>query len=261
MGASDAVAVEVRGAVAWITLIRPDAHNAFDEEIIRLLKDAFAQLAKGSAVRAIVLTGSGKSFCAGADLNWMKRAAQFTREQNVADARAMAEMFAALRACPKPVIARVNGAAFGGGAGLVAASDISVASDDAVFAFSEVKLGLIPAVISPYVIERIGPAAARRLFMTGERFGTKLALELGLVDIVAPKDKLDDTVGEVLSQLASSGPVAMGEAKRLVTKLAPVPKDISDCTIEAIADIRRSPEGKEGVAAFLEKRKPSWRKD
>lgn len=261
MGASDAVVVEVQGAVARVSINRPDAHNAFDEDVIALLKHAFLQLASDSSVRAVILTGSGKSFCAGADLNWMRRAAQFTREQNVADARAMAEMFAALRACPKPIIARVNGAAFGGGAGLVAVSDISIASDEAIFAFSEVKLGLIPAVISPYVVERLDPAAARRLFMTGERFGTKLALELGLVDIVAPKEKLEETVNEVLNQLASSGPAAVGEAKRLVTKLAPVPKDISDYTIEAIADVRRSPEGREGVAAFLEKRKPSWRKD
>lgn len=238
---------------------RPEVHNAFNSELIGELRDAFLELGKDQNVRAVVLTGAGKSFCAGADLNYMRGIAKAGREENEADAKALSGMFAALRACPKPVIGRINGAAMGGGVGLVAACDISIAAESAQFGFTEVKLGLVPAVISPYVVERIGTARARRFFVTGERFDARVAEKIGLVDLTVPDDILDSVVKEQVRQITSSGPEAIGEAKKLVEAVATLPKEeMRQHAIRKIAELRGSQEGQEGMAAFLEKRKPKW---
>jgi methylglutaconyl-CoA hydratase len=247
------------GALSWITLARPDVHNALDARLIAELREAFEAVASDPGVRAVVLAGEGKSFCAGADLNYMKSMASFGREENEADARALSEMFASIRACPKPVVGRINGAAMGGGAGLVAACDVAVAAESSTFAFSEVKLGLVPAVISPYVVERIGTAAARRLFMSGERFDAKFAERIGLIDLAVPDDILDSVVAEQARAFLSSGPAAAAEAKALVESVSNLPADeMRRHAIRKIAELRGSPEGQEGMAAFLEKRKASW---
>ncbi len=247
------------GAIARIVLARPEVHNSFNGELIYELRTAFEATAADEAVRIVVLTGDGKSFCAGADLNYMKSMAAYGTRENTKDARALSDMFVSIRSCPKPVIGRINGAAMGGGAGLVAACDISIAAESATFAFSEVKLGLVPAVISPYVIERIGPPAARRLFMSGERFDAKFAERIGLIDQCVPDDILDSVVAEQARQLLTSGPLAVGEAKKLVeaVKTLSVEK-MRMHAISKIADLRGSPEGHEGMSAFLEKRKPKW---
>jgi methylglutaconyl-CoA hydratase len=253
------VKMETGGVLARLTLDRPDVHNAFNAEIISELKTAFDTIAAAPDARAVVITGSGKSFCAGADLNYMKSMASFGREENEADAKALSDMFVSIRSCPIPVIGRINGAAMGGGAGLVAACDISVAAESATFAFSEVKLGLVPAVISPYVVERIGPAMARRLFMTGERFDARFAERIGLVDICVPDDILDSVVDEQARQLASSGPTAVAEAKKLVEAVCALPAgEMRQHAISKIAELRGSPEGQEGMGAFLGKRNPEW---
>lgn len=251
--------IEPEEALARIVLNRPEVHNAFNGELIFELRAAFEALAADEKVRVVVLTGAGKSFCAGADLNYMKSMASYGVRENTKDARALSDMFLAIRSCPKPVIGRINGAAMGGGAGLVAACDISIAAESASFAFSEVKLGLVPAVISPYVVERIGSSAARRLFMTGERFDAKMAEKLRLVDRTVPDDILDSVVAEQVRQLLSSGPKATGEAKRLVDAVKSLPhEEMRMHAIAKIAELRGSPEGQEGMAAFLEKKKPSW---
>jgi len=251
--------IELDGPLATVVLNRPDVHNAFNSDLIGELRDAFLSLAVEENVRAVVLTGAGKSFCAGADLNYMKGIAKAGREENEADAKALSDMFVALRACPKPVIGRINGAAMGGGVGLVAACDISIAAESAQFGFTEVKLGLVPAVISPYVVERIGTARVRRFFMTGERFDARMAEKIGLVDWTVPDDILDSVVKEQVTQLLSSGPKATGEAKKLVEAVTTLSKEeMRQHAIRKIAELRGSPEGQEGMAAFLEKRKANW---
>ena len=245
--------------MATVSLNRPDVRNALNAELIGELSGAFKSLANEAAVRAVVLTGAGKSFCAGADLNYMKEMARYGKAENEADAKLLSDMFAAIRACPKPVIARVNGAAMGGGVGLVAVSDIAIAGDTAQFGFTEVKLGLVPSVISPYVVERIGSAPARRLFMTGERFEAKTAEKIGLVDLCVPDDVLDSIIKEQVRALLSSGPKATGEAKKLVEAVCDLPKEeMRQHAIRKIAELRGSPEGQEGMAAFLEKRIAKW---
>ncbi|MEW5936592.1 MAG: enoyl-CoA hydratase-related protein [Candidatus Thermoplasmatota archaeon] len=261
MAAAEPLWIKVEGGVARVTIVRPEVRNAFDERLISLLRDAFLSLGKEGGVRAIVLSGAGKDFCAGADLNWMRRAASYTTEENAADARQLAEMFASIRSCPKPVICMVRGAALGGALGLIATSDVVVASEDARFAFSEVKVGLVPATIAPYVVERIGAAAARRLFITGERFDAAEAKRFGLVDIVVPAQDLDGAVERVLGEILTSGPEAVREVKALIRDLAPLGNEMIDHTIEVIARVRGSEEGRAGIAAFLEKRRPPWRKD
>ena len=251
------IRLEKDGDILTVKLNRPDIHNAFNEETIAELKEVFQKIKEIEGLRAVIITGEGKSFCAGADLNWMKKMAAYSRDENVADAGEMADMFEAISRCPVPTIARVNGPAFGGGAGLVAVCDFAIAGDNATFAFSEVNLGLIPAVISKFAIERLGPTKARQLFMTGERFDASRAAELGLLDIVA--HDLDGTIDEILKQLGTSGKNAVAAAKELVANYRK--KGYMDYCVEAIADIRSSDEGKEGVKAFLEKRKPAWRSD
>ncbi len=255
-----ALIVETAGPVARITLNRPDTRNAFDEVVIAELARAFEQVGAMSAVRAVVLAANGPAFCAGANLNWMRRAADFTREQNLQDAGGLAAMLRAIHDCPKPVIARVQGDTYAGGMGLVAACDIAVAAEGAGFCLSEVKIGLIPATISPYVIRAMGERAAQRYFLTAERFSAAEALRIGFVHEVAAPDALDARVDAILKNLLAASPAAVRACKRLVADVAG--REIDDAliaqTVETIADIRASDEGREGVRSFLEKRKPNW---
>jgi methylglutaconyl-CoA hydratase len=245
---------------AWITLNRPQIHNAFDDLLIADLTAELSSLAEDEAVRAVVLTGSGKSFSAGADLNWMRRTASYTEAENYADARALAKLMATLNELPKPTIARVNGAALGGGTGLVACCDIVVASTQAVFGTTEVRLGLIPSVIGPYVIAAIGARQARRLMLTGERIAAAEAARIGLVHQVVDPDELDRTIESNLGHLLAGGPSALAAAKRLIRDLAgrPLGPDLIADTAERIAALRATPEAREGIAAFLAKRSPFW---
>jgi methylglutaconyl-CoA hydratase len=252
--------VDVQKPIATVTLDRPDLHNAFNDELIRLVTEAFEQIGASPDVRLVILAGSGKSFCAGADLNWMKRMATYTREDNINDAKAAARMFLTIAKCPKPVIARVHGAALGGGAGAVAASDIAIAVDSAVFGFTEVKLGIIPGVISPFVISKIGPGRAREYFITGERFSAAVALNLGLIQHVVPDESaLDTMIQAKTAQILTSAPGAIAAAKELIFGVAARTLETSfDFTSEAIANARASHEGQEGMKAFLAREKPPW---
>jgi methylglutaconyl-CoA hydratase len=253
------IEVERSDNVARVWLNRPAVRNAFDGETVTELRGAFDDLAGDAAVRVVVLGGRGKAFSAGADLEWMKTVASFAPEDNLREADAMAGLFEAIATSPKPVVARVHGAALGGGGGLVAASDIPLAAEGTVFGFTEVRLGLVPAVISPYVIGRIGESAARELLLTGERFDASRALEIGLVRAVVPEADLDTTVDERVSELRQAGPQAIAEAKALVRAVAGRPaEDVRRDTVERIARLRASPEGREGLKAFLGKRKPDW---
>jgi methylglutaconyl-CoA hydratase len=240
---------EQAGDVLRITMSRPEQRNAFDAALIQELSEAFSEV--GEDVRAVVLAGEGKSFSAGADVEWMRAAVELSYEENVADARRLRMMLEAINSCPAPVIARVHGHALGGGCGLVACADIAVAAPDVKFAFSEVKLGIIPAVISPFALAKIGPSAARRYFVTGERFDAQTALRIGLVHEVA--DDLDGAVDRILAELRSAGPEAARHAKQLVLE-RPDPLG----TERRIAQRRTSDEGQEGLKAFVEKRDPSW---
>ncbi len=255
-----ALQLETRNAVALITLNRADVHNAFDETLIAEVTRALLAAERDEHARAVVLLGAGASFCAGADLNWMRKTAGFSRAQNLADARALSTMLSTLVSLSKPTIARVHGAAFGGGVGLVACCDIAVSAHDATFAFSEARLGLVPATIGPYVIEAIGARAARRFFLTAERFTAAEAYRLGLVHELVPPQELDARINEILGFLVTAGPQAQVEAKALVRAIAHRPIDgrlIAD-TARRIARVRASPEGREGVAAFLAKRRAAW---
>lgn len=252
-------AVDSRG-VARLTMNRPQLKNAFNEELIGEIAGAMGRLNADQGVRAIVLTGAGEAFSAGGDLNMMRRAGEASAAENKDDARRLAHMLHAIYASPKPTIALVNGAAMGGGVGLVAACDIAIAADTAYFALSEVRLGLVPAVISPFVIEAIGPRQARRYFLTGERFDAETARRIGLVHMAAMSAQLEATLDGVLSQLLSCGPAAQHEAKDLIRAVAarPITDSLMEETAGRIARLRASPEGKEGITAFLEKRKPNW---
>ena len=244
-----ALRIERDGDLLRVTLARPETRNAFDAALIAELSEAFVDVGKA---RAVVLAGDGPSFCAGADVEWMRSSVELDYDANVADATALRRMLEAIDACPAPVVVRVQGHALGGGAGLVACADIAIADRRAQFAFSEVKLGIIPAVISPFALAKIGVGAARRYFVTGERFDAATALRIGLVHEVA--DDLDGAVEAVLSELRSAGPRAARHAKRLVL-------DRPDATETArrIAERRTSDEGQEGLRAFLERRPPGWR--
>lgn len=251
------------GPRATVTLARPDVRNAFDDRVVSELTEAFTTLGTDDTVRAVVLAGEGKVFSAGADLNWMRRMVDYGEAENIRDAEAMAGMFLAIDRCPKPVIARVQRAAMGGGAGLVAAADIAVAESDAVFAFTEVRLGIIPAAISPFVIAKIGPAAARRYFLTGERFGAAEAHRIGLVAEVVDADRLDAAIDDLVGEIALSGPEAVAAAKALVPVVSGEP-DRAALTAETarwIAERRASEEGQHGMQAFLEKRPAPWVSD
>ena len=246
--------------VETICLNRPEVRNAFNDEVIAELTQAFVDLAERDEVRAVVLAAEGPAFCAGADLNWMRRMADYTRAENLADAGKLAEMLRVIYACPKPTVARVQGDVFAGGMGLVAACDMAVSVDTATYCLSEVKLGLIPATISPYVIRAMGARAAHRYFLTAERFSADEALRIGFVHEVVAADALDAKVDELLKALVSVSPSAVRACKALVQDVAnrEINAALIERTVVGIADIRASAEGKEGVQAFLQKRKPSW---
>jgi len=256
----ETLAVEARNGVALLALARPDVHNAFNEALIAELTSALQALDADDSVRAVVLMGQGTSFCAGADLNWMREMAGYGHAENVTDAMALATMLKTLARMTKPTIARVHGAAYGGGVGLVACCDIAVAAQEATFALSEAKLGLVPATIGPYVVEAIGARAARRYFLTAERFEAAEAYRLGLVHDIVRLADLDNRINELLGPLLLAGPHAQAECKALVRAIGERPIDdavIAD-TAQRIARVRATPEGREGVAAFLEKRAPAW---
>jgi methylglutaconyl-CoA hydratase len=256
---SPALLARREGPVAFVTLNRPDVRNAFDDRLVADLAAWAGQTARDPGVRVAVLGGAGKVFSAGADLGWMASMVDYTREANLADAGALADMLGALNTLPQPLVGRVQGVALGGGAGLAAVCDIVVAADSAVFGFTEVKLGILPAVISPFVVAKIGVSRARELFLTGARFGAGKALELGLVHRVVSEADLDAAVDDYVRELLSSGPGAVAAAKRLIDRVAGRPaSDVRDLTIRAIADQRVSAEGQEGLRAFLGRRRPSW---
>ena len=252
--------VTKQSGVARVTLNRPELRNAFDDELIRQLWRAFEDISRDASVRVMVLAGNGPAFCAGADLNWMKRMAGYDYEQNLADATVLAKMLAALDRLPKPTIARVHGPVFAGGTGLVAACDIAVGTPEAKFCLSEAKLGLSPATISPYVIRAMGERTARRYFLTAEVFDAQEALRIGMLSILTAKDELDGVVSSLVEHLLAGGPQAHGSIKTLIRSVAGRSPDdaLVAETAQRIAEIRGSPEGREGIAAFLEKRKASW---
>ncbi|MBV8198678.1 MAG: enoyl-CoA hydratase/isomerase family protein [Candidatus Eremiobacteraeota bacterium] len=252
---AQSVTVELSGGVARVTLARPDVRNAFNAEVIERLHEAFTEITAADDVRAVVLAGEGRVFCGGADIGWMRGSLDLSFDENVRDAERMSDMFRAIDNCSKPVIGRVHGAALGGGAGLTAVCDIVVAADDAVFGFTEVKLGIIPAVISPFVLAKIGASQARRFFLTGERFDARMAAEIGLVHAVVPASELDDAVAHCLAELQSAGPHAVSAAKLLIRRVLDNTYDASrTITTRAIAQQRVGAEGQEGLRAFLERR-------
>lgn len=246
--------------VARVTLNRPELRNAFDDALIGKLSQAFAELAVDRSVCVIVLAGNGPAFCAGADLNWMKRMAGYSYEENLADARGLADMLAALDRLPKPTIARVHGPVFAGGTGLVAACDIAVGTPEAKFCLSEAKLGLSPATISPYVIRAMGERLARRYFLTAEVFDAQEAYRIGMLSLLVPAGELDAAVAELVKHLLAGGPESHAKIKALIRDVAGRRPDdaVAAETAKRIAEIRGSAEGREGIAAFLEKRKASW---
>ncbi|NJM42975.1 MAG: enoyl-CoA hydratase/isomerase family protein [Brachymonas sp.] len=252
--------IEVNGLVARVTLTRSEMRNAFNDEVIAEITQAFTQLGSREDVRVIALAAEGSAFCAGADLNWMRRMADFSREENLADAGKLAEMLRVIYECPKPTIARVQGDVYAGGMGLVAACDVAVSVESAGYCLSEVKLGLIPATISPYVIRAMGARAAHRYFLTAERFSAQEALRIGFVHEVVSADQLDAKVDEITQALVKNSPNAVKACKKLVQTIAhaDISQPLIAKTVEGIADIRSSAEGREGVSAFLGKRKPSW---
>ncbi len=258
---SENLIVEKRNTVATVTLNRPEVRNAFDDVLIANLTKTFLDLEKDDSVRVVVLAGAGKAFCAGADLNWMKRMAGYGYEQNLADAKALAAMLKTLDRMSKPTVARVHGPAYAGGVGLVAACDIAIGSQEAEFCLTEVKLGLSPATIGPYVVRAIGERASRRYFLTGERFEALEAQRLGLLSMVSPAQRLDADIDGIVQHLLQGGPKAQEKIKDLigaVSRGGPVTDAVIDDTASRIAEIRVSPEGREGIASFLDKRKPAW---
>ena len=247
------------GPVEYVTLNRPEVRNAFNAQVIDELSRWAVAVAEDEDVRVAVLSGAGKAFCSGADLTWMSRMVTYTHEENVEDASAMARMFAALDRLPIPLVGRVHGSALGGGVGLVAICDIVVADEQTMFGFTEVKIGIVPAVVSPYVLTKIGMSAARELFLTGARFSAARAKEIGLVHCVVPADELDTCLHKYLDELLTAAPEAIATVKELLRKVWGRPiQDTMGITTDTIASRRVSAEGQEGMTAFLEKRKPSW---
>lgn len=247
------------GTVLHLRLNRPDVRNAFDGRVVRELAAAFAMADGDASLRVVVLSGNGKSFCAGADLAWMQQQARASAAANEAGAREMAGTFLAIARCRKPVVARVHGHALGGGTGLTAAADIAIAAEDAQFGLTEVKLGIVPAVISPFVLQKIGTGRARRLFLTGERFDGREAARIGLVSEACPVAELDARVAKVVGELQTAGPAAVASAKELIRTVSPLSlEEALPVTTQWIAELRATDEAKDGMAAFLEKRKPRW---
>ena len=253
------IQASVSNGTARIALNRPEVHNAFNDDLLRELADAVRHATRDREARVLVLTGNGRSFCAGADLNWIGSVLDYTVEQNKKDAATLVDLLDLIEACPKPVIGRINGHAVGGGVGLTAVCDIAIASSEAKFGFSEVKLGIIPAMISPYVLRKIGRGPARELFLTGDRFDAGRARDIGLINDAVPPEKLDEAVNARVASLLSSAPGALAEAKRLI-RLVPdmEASEAREYTLTKIAELRASFEGQEGMRAFLEKRKAGW---
>ena len=252
--------IQRQGGVVRVFLNRPEVRNAFNSSLIAELAETFNQLAADNSVRLVVLGGHGKAFCAGADLNWMRAMADYSWQQNQADAQALADMLWAVYDCPHPVIGRLHGDCYAGGLGLAAACDVVVASEAMHFCLSEARLGLLPATIGPYVVRAMGEQAARRYFITAERFSATEAQRLGMVHVLCPAEQLDDQVQGLVATLLANGPAAVRASKRLVQDLAgqPITAALREDTARRIADIRSSDEGKEGVSSFLQKRPPSW---
>lgn len=245
--------------VVRVTLNRPEVHNAFNADMISELNDVFSEIKADDAVRVVVLTGSGKSFCAGADLKWMREIIDYSYEQNLEESLHLAELHQNIYELPKPTVAMVNGTAIGGGTGLLSACDIAISAEEAVFGLSEVKLGLVPAAISPYVVRRIGESKAREYFLTGERITAARACEIGLVNKIVPLDELEGKVNEIVDQLLTSGPEALASCKELLFNVLRMsPAEAKEYTARMITNLRISQEGQEGMAAFFEKRKPKW---
>lgn len=256
------LSVEREGPIERLTLNRPDVRNAFNDDVIAELTTWATAAAADRTLRIVVLAGAGKVFSAGADAAWMARMVDYSREDNVKDARAMAEMFRTLDSLPAATVGRIHGAALGGGCGLTAVCDIAVAEETAVFGFTETKLGILPAVISPYVLPKIGPSAARELFLTGMRFSATRAKEIGLVHEVVPVSGLDAAIQHYVDELLSAAPSAIAAAKALIPRVwGRAPGDAASMTAEAIAGQRVSPEGQDGLKSFLDKRKPGWTLD
>jgi methylglutaconyl-CoA hydratase len=247
------------GPVANLLFNRPEIHNAFNATVINEMLDVFQKIGKDKAIRVVVLSGTGKSFCAGADLNWMRGVAKQSFDENLGEANSLARLFYMIYSLRQPVIARVNGAAIGGGTGFVSVCDFAIAGQSATFSFSEVKIGVVPACIGPYVVKKIGEGRSRELFITGERMNAARALEVGLVNKVVADDQLDATVAEYVNAILSSGPEAIAMAKQLIGAVPTMaPEEFMPYTAEMIAKLRISPEGQEGMDAFLNKRKPNW---
>jgi methylglutaconyl-CoA hydratase len=252
--------VEKKDGIARVTLDRPDLRNAFDDDLISSLTTVFNAIGSDGSIRVMILGGNGPAFCAGADLNWMKRMAKYGYDENLADAEALALMLATLDRLPKPTIARVHGPVFAGGTGLVAACDIAVGTPQAKFCLSEAKLGLSPATISPYVIRAMGEREARRYFLTAEVFDAAEAFRIGLLSLLVSPSELDSSIDELITHLMAGGPQAHRKIKELIRAVAgrPVDDALAADTAKRIAEIRVSPEGREGIASFLEKRKAAW---
>ena len=252
--------IKIEAQRATVTLARPELRNAFNDEVIAELTQAFTELGAREDVRAIVLAAEGPAFCAGADLNWMRRMADYDRAQNLADAARLAEMLRVIHHCPKPVVARVQGDVYAGGMGLVACCDIAISVDCAHYCLSETRLGLLPATISPYVLRAMGPRAAHRYCLSAERFDAAEALRIGFVHEVVAADRLDERVDAVVKSLVNASPAAVRACKRLLQDVAQreIDAELIAQTVEAIADVRASEEGREGVQAFLQKRQPAW---
>lgn len=257
---SDLFCEDFNNGILTVTLNRPEIHNAFNDQLIELLCRRFEKINSEDEVRVVVLAGEGKSFCAGADLNWMKKMKQYSHEENVADSKKLAYLFQVINECSKPVVAKVQGAALGGGTGLVAACDYVIASEKALFGFTEVRLGLIPAVISPYVIAKVGESSARAYFLSGNRFDANKAKEIGLVHEVVTSEKLNESVEIQASSYLKASSIAVSEAKKLIENVLAI-KNQNECieyTSNQIASLRASTDGQEGMSALLEKRKPKW---
>lgn len=247
------------GPIATVTLDRPDVHNAFDAPTIGALRAAFETLSRDSAVRLIILSGAGESFCAGGDMAWMLQSTEWSRELNVADAEALDAMFHAIWNCPKTVIGRINGAAIGGGAGLVACCDLALAADSARFGFGEVKIGLAPAIIAQYVVPKIGLSQARALFVSGERFSAERAFDIGLVHGVTPLEELDATVNEIARRCLSSAPEAVTTVKHVIDEVWYSERDAARrFVVEMLVRVRAGEEAREGIVAFKARRRPPW---
>jgi len=255
----DTIEIQRENDIVTIYLNRPEVHNAMSEQLMKELSTCFNDLSNDDKTRIVILTGKGKSFCAGADLNWMKSMVNYSKEENIRDSRLLVSLYDSIYNCPKPVIGRVNGHAFGGGLGLFAVCDIAIAVPDCKFAFSEVKLGIIPAVISTYIARRVNLSNMRRLFISGERFDAEYAKNIGLIDFIVSEEELDKKIEFYIKLLHSSGPIAIREVKKLIDSFEITDiENYKDHTVEKISELRISEEGQEGINAFLEKRKSKW---